>query len=184
MKKRSRLLVVALPALVVLLGLTVYEYGYVAVKEDLKAVKEQEIVKMRTLEKYINLIAEKPYQEKMLAELRERRKADDSKIIEGQTPSLSAAALQETVKGIITSKGGSISSERVEKPEDYGKFRMINVTIDAVIPDARSLSDILYGIETRTPYLVVKEVDTRVRNFREPRELMAKLRISALTVRR
>jgi hypothetical protein len=184
MKRRSRLLVVTLPVLVVLLGLTVYEYGYVAVRDELKEVKEREIVKMRTLERYINLIAERPYQEKVLADLRDRRKADDSKIIEGQTPSLSAASLQETVKGIIMSKGGSISSERVEKPEDYGKFRMINVTIDAVVPDTRALSDILYGIETRTPYLVVKEVDARVRNFREPRELMAKLRISALTVKR
>jgi hypothetical protein len=44
------------------------------------------------------------------------------------------------------------------------------------------LSDVLYAIETRTPHFIVKEVDVRVRNFREPRELMVKLRVSALTI--
>ena len=109
---------------------------------------------------------------------------DDSKLIEGQTLSLSAATLQENVKTIITGKGGTISSERVDKPEDLSGFKVITISIDSVLPDTRVLSDILYAIETRTPHFIVKEVDVRVRNFREPRELMVKLRVSALTIGR
>ena len=50
-----------------------------------------------------------------------------------------------------------------------------------MIPDSRILSEVLYSIETRTPFLVVKELDARVKNYRDPRELMVKLDVSALT---
>ncbi|MDH5769161.1 MAG: type II secretion system protein M, partial [Nitrospirota bacterium] len=66
------------------------------------------------------------------------------------------------------------------KLEDLGKFKVINISIDAVIPDPGALSEVLYSIETRTPYLIVKELDIRIRNYRDPRELMLKLDVSAL----
>ena len=53
--------------------------------------------------------------------------------------------------------------------------------MDIVLPDTRALSDVIYGIETRTPFIVIKELDSRVRNFKEPRELMVKIRVAALT---
>lgn len=182
MGKRNRILIIALPFMVILLGLIAYDYGYLRIKAEMSSMKEMEALKTKTLTKYVSLIAEKPQLEKKLSVLKERRKVDESKLIEGQTLSLSAATLQENVKTIITGKGGTISSERVDKPEDLGGFKVITISIDSVLPDTRVLSDILYAIETRTPYFVVKEVDARVRNFREPRELMVKLRVSALTL--
>ena len=182
MEKRNRILVFAIPLIVILLGLMAYDYGYLRIKAEMSSMKELEALKTKTLTRYIALISEKPRLEKKLTTLKEKRKAEDSKLIEGQTLSLSAATLQENVKGIITARGGTISSERVDKPEDRGNFKVITISIDSVLPDARVLSDILYALETRTPYLVIKEADTRVRNFREPRELMVKLRVSALTV--
>ncbi len=182
MEKRNRILVFAIPVMIILLGLIVYDYGYLKIRAEMSSMKEMEALKTKTLTRYVSLIAEKPRLDKKLATLKERRKAEDSKLIEGQTLSLSAATLQETVKGIITARGGTISSERVDKPEDLGNFKVITISIDSILPDVRVLSDILYAIETRTPYLVVKEADTRVRNFRDPRELMVKLKVSALTV--
>ncbi len=167
--------------MILLLGIFTYRYGYLRVKADMASALEDEAVKTRILEKYVALIAEKPALEKRIVSLKEERQADNAKLVEGLTPSLSAAALQETVKGIVTGRGGSISSERVGKPEDLGKFKIISISIDAVLPDPRALSDILYSIETRTPYLVVKELDTRVRNFRDPKDLMIKLDVAALT---
>jgi len=84
------------------------------------------------------------------------------------------------VKGIVVGRGGTISSERVGKPEDLGNFRIVNVSIDTLIPDTRALADILYSIETRTPYLIVKELDARVRNYQTPKELTVKLDVSAM----
>lgn len=180
MKKNSRLFI-AVPFIAILLGLVIYQYGFLRVQTEVASIKETQDIKTKTLGKYLALISEKPQLEKKLSALKEQRKADDSKIIEAQTPSLAAATLQETVKGIVTGRGGTISSERVGKPEDLGKFKVISISIDAVLPDARALADILYAIETRTPYLTVKELDTRIRNFTEQRELIVKLDVSALT---
>ncbi len=179
--KRNRTLVIGVPLMVILLAVVGYRYGYVAVHTELAGIIEDQAVKKKTLQKYVALIAEKPSLEKKLASLTEERKAANTKLIDGQTLSLTAATLQETVKTQITNHGGTISSERVDKPEDLGKFRVISVTVDSIVPDVRSLNDILYSIETQTPYLVVKELDTRVRDFRNPRELMLKLDVSALT---
>lgn len=178
--KRNSKLIFLVPLVVLLLGLVAYQYGYLRIEEELSGVLEEEAVKKKTLEKYAALIAEKPQLEAQLISLKEARTAEDSRLISGQTPSLAAATLQETVRGIITSRGGTISSERVGKQEDFGSFKIVSVSLDAVLPDPRALSDILYSIETRTPYLIVKEVDTRVRNFREPKDVMVKIDVSAL----
>ncbi len=170
-----------MPVVVALVILVAYQYGYLAVKSELTSLREQEAVRSGTLERYVNLIAQRPSIEKRLEALREGRAAEMSKIIEAQTLSIAAAALQNIVKSSITARGGSIASERVEKSDDLGKLKAVNVSVDAVVPDTRALSDVLFTLETHTPYLVIKEVDARVRNFRDPTELMVKLRISALT---
>ena len=181
MKRKSRLPSIALPVIAVLAGLVAYQYGYLAVKAEMASVRERQASRMGTLERYVNLIAEKPSLEKKLETLKEKRNAEAAKVIAAETLSIAAASLQNILKGSITGRGGSIASERVEKPDDMGKFKAVNVSVDALLPDTRALSDVLYTLETHTPYLVVREVDTRVRNFKDPRDLMVKLRVSALT---
>jgi len=181
MKKNSGVFRIALPVIAVLAVLVAYQYGYLAVKAEMTSLKERETARMGTLERYVNLIAEKPLTIKRLETLREKKTAEMAKIIDAQTMSIAAAALQDIVKTSITARGGSIASERVEKSDDLGKLKIINVSVDAVVPDTRALSDVLFTLETHTPYLVIRELDTRVRNFRDPRELMVKLRISAIT---
>ncbi len=179
--KRNTTLLITVPLMIILIGLAVYQYIYVRIQADVASIKEEQAVKTKMLEKYITLISEKSPLEKTIVSLKETRNTEVSKLVEGQTLSLAAATLQDTVKEVITSRGGTISSERVGKPEDLGKFKIITVSIDTVLPDSRTLSDILYSIETRTPYLTITELDIRVRNFRKPRELMVKLDVSALT---
>lgn len=179
--KRSKTLIITIPLMVTLLGLVMYQFVYLRTQANVALIKEGQSIKTKTLEKYITLISEKPQLGEKLVLLKESRKADDSNLIEGQTPSLAAATLQDIVKNTVTGSGGTISSERVVKPEDLGKFKVISVSIDTVLPDSRALSDILYSLETRTPYLIVKELDIRIRDFRNPRELMVKLDVSAIT---
>jgi hypothetical protein len=178
-KKRS--LLIALPILVMLAALAFHEYAYLSIKAEVASVKEMQTAKASSLQKYLTFVAKKPDLEKTLVRLKEERKADESKLLSGDTLSLAAASLQSTVKGMITARGGTISSERVEKPEDLGKFKVVSVSIDAVVPDPRALSDALYAMETQTPYLVVRELDSRVRNFTQPRDLMIRLKVSGIT---
>lgn len=179
--KKSKTLIISIPLIIILITAVMYQYGYERVHAELATLKEEQAMSNKTLGKYISLISERPLLEKKLASLTETRKEDSSKLIEGQTPSLAAATIQDTINGIITGKGGTISSERVGKTEDLGKFKVIRVTVDAVVPDVGALSDILYSIETRTPSLVVRELDSRLRDLRNPKELMVKIDVSAIT---
>ncbi len=181
MMNRKKSLYIALPVLIILAALAYYEYAYLGVKAEIASVRETEAAKTTSLVKYLTFVSKKPELEKDLARLRESRKADEPKLLSGDTLSLAAASLQSTVKGMITTRGGTISSERVEKPEDLGKFKVVSVSIDAVVPDPRALSDALYAMETQTPYLIVRELDARVRNFTQPRDLMIRLKVSGIT---
>jgi hypothetical protein len=175
------LLFAGLPVLLVLGGLLLYQYGYVRLREEIQSMKEDETVKIRTLQKYADFVAKKGEFEQKLQALKETRKADEAKLIEGQTPNIAAAALQNSIKSLVTAKGGTISSDRVDKPEDVDKFKIISVSIDGTVPDMRFLSEILYAIETQTPSLVIRELDARVKDFRNPRDLMIRLKVSGIT---
>lgn len=177
----SKILKFSIPVIIVLLALITYQYGYLRIKAELESIKDEQAVKVKTLMKYQGIISEKPLLEKRLSELIEERKSYDAKLITGQTASVATATLQETVKGIITSRGGTISSERFIKTEKLGKFNVISVSVDAIVPDVRALSEILYSIETQTPYLVVRDLDARINNFKNPKQLSIKLDVSAIT---
>ena len=209
MKKNKRLMLASVPVLIVLLSLVVYQYVYLEVRGEKAALREQRDARMKSLNKYVALIAEKPELEKQLAALKEQDNTQKARLVEGEPVSLASANLQGLVKGIITGRGGTISSERIGKPEDLEKpaappgvapppppakiagkkgektpeglkLQVLSVSIDAQLPDAAALSDILYSIETRTPSLVIKELDVRVRNFKDPKELMVRIDVIGL----
>jgi hypothetical protein len=181
MQKRNRFLIIAIPLAIVLFALLAYDYGYLRVRADVAALEEAAVEKERLLQKYLALIAAGPRIGQNLAVLKEAMKSEKAKTIEGETPSIAAASLQNTAKEVIMLRGGTITSERIEKPEELGKFKIITVAIDALLPDIRALSEILYAIETQTPYVIVRELDTTVRVYQAPRELAIKLKLSALT---
>jgi hypothetical protein len=180
MKRKSKLLILSIPVIIILAGFMVYEYGIVNIYRQADELREQHDTKMKMLKKYHALLAQKPLLEKQIAELKQARKNEDARMMAAQTIAIASANLQNAVKGIIAGRNGVINSERVEKTEETGKFKVISVTVDAVFPDIRALSDTLVTIETQTPYLVVKEVDVRVRNYSDPRDLIVKLKVAAL----
>jgi len=209
MRKNRRLLIIAVPVAAMLFILAAYQYMYVGVKSEIASIREQQDAKMATLSKYINLISQKPELEKQLAALREQAKGQDVKLISGDPISLASANLQALVKGAVSGRGGTISSERIGKSEELGKvqtlpggaavpaakasngkkvsapavgpkLQVLSVSLDSILPDTSALSDILYSLETRTPYIVVRELDVRVRNFRDPRDLMVRIDAAGL----
>jgi hypothetical protein len=178
--KRNKLLIWAIPLIILMSGYAVYEYGIVSVYRQYDEIREQNNIKMKMLKKCNALIAQKPLLEKQIVELKRARKDEDVKMFTAQTMVIASANLQNAVKGIIAGRGGVINSERMEKADEEGKFKIISVSVDAVFPDIRALSDTLLAIETQTPYLVVREVDVRVRNFADPKDLIVKLKVAAL----
>jgi hypothetical protein len=179
--KRSKKLTIAVPVAIILFIIAA-QYGYSIIQEKITSIKERQAVKTQLVEKYITLIAEKPVLTKRLASLKEERLALNSMLIEGSTPSIASAALQEKIKGIVAEKGGAISSERIEKGEELDDFNVISVSINASLPDASALNDILYAVEAHTPRLFVKELDVTVKNPKKHAgDVMINLVVSALT---
>lgn len=181
MKRKSKLLIISIPLIIILAVGVIYEYGVMGIREEVSSINDLKLSKIKTLRKYTEAIAQKTNLEKQILVLKDTRKSEDAKIMAAQTPAIAAANLQDSVKGIIAGRGGTINSERVEKPEELGKFKVTNVVLDIVFPDLRALSDTLFAIETQTPYLVMKELDVRVRNYTDPKDLIVKLKIAALT---
>ena len=178
--RKSRIILFSISVLLILSLFLLYE-RYAAVQKDLSLIRDEQALKERVLRQYISLIAEKPDLDKRAAALREMRETEDAKLLEGQTVSIVSAGLQDTIRSVVTGHGGSVLSERAGKAEDFGNFKTITVTVDTVLPDARGLADVLYSLETHTPYLLVKDVDVRVRNFKVPKELSVKFDVSGLT---
>lgn len=182
--KKNKLLVIILPFTLILFCIFIYEYGLLTIKAKRAETQDMLAYKTKILKKYVTTIAAKPQLDKRLDALKKIRNSENGKIVEGQTIPLASAGLQDAVKGIITSKGGTIFSERVENPENFNSFKIISVTIDMAVPDARALSDTLYAIETHLPFLIIKEFDARVKNYRKPKDLIVKLKVSAITAAR
>ena len=182
MVKNSKLLFWLIPFLVILLGFAFYDYVYMAIQAEMQTLDELKESKQKTLEKYISAIDQKGALENRINALKESRKSRETTTVEGQTPSVAAANLQNMVKGIITGKGGTISSERAEKSEDLSHLKVITVSVDTILPETKALYDILYLFETHPVTLLIRELDVRVRNMREPRELMVKFKVSAMNM--
>jgi hypothetical protein len=182
MLKNSKLLFWLIPFLVILLGFGFYDYVYMAIQAEMQTLDELKELKQKTLEKYISAINQKGALEQRINALKESRKNREKITVEGQTPAVAAANLQNLVKGIIIGKGGTISSESAEKSEDLNHLKVITVSVDTILPETNALYDILNLFETNPVTLLIRELDVRVRNMREPRELTVKFKVSALNM--
>jgi hypothetical protein len=184
---KSKNLWITIPLVIVLCLLVAYQYGIKTIRSERDAVQESLSVQTELLKKYNALIAQKPAFEKRLKALKETRQSYGPRLVVGMTPPLAAARLQEAIKAAVTNRDGTVSSERVEKPEDRGNFQIISVSIDAVVPDTKALSDILYAIETSTPSLVIKKLDIRKKSSRRKKktgvssQLTVKLTVQSIT---
>ena len=86
----------------ILLGFAFYDYVYVAIEEQRQSLAELTDSKQKTLGKTVNVIAQKGPLEQGINALKEKRKDAEGKMVEGQTPSVAAANMQNMIKGIVT----------------------------------------------------------------------------------
>ncbi len=184
--RRGPLLKILATAALILAALVFYQDVYMKSADSLSDFKDRQAAAAKTLEKYKRLVSEKPLLEKKLEALREQRMAGETDLFEGQSLSISGAALQETVKTIISGGGGVVSSEKVGKAEKLGnaaggRFMVISASFEMTLPDTNALTNVLYQIEAHRPVLVVKELYVQSANIRDPKALTARLTVSALT---
>lgn len=108
--------------------------------------------------------------EKLLAGMR-RRGRSTAGYLSGANHSLTAAALQDRIKRIVTGNGGTIRSSQALPPkDDQGRKRLpIRVQLSA---NVIALQKILHGFESGeagSPYLFLDDVNIRTQRARRAR---------------
>jgi hypothetical protein len=178
--KKNRLLI-GIGLILILTVLVVYRYGYVSLVGGIERIKDQREMKQKTLSKYHALISKREALTEEIDRLRNLLKDEELKLISGQTPALASASLQGMLKQLIHEKGVSITSERVERTDEKDGYRVVSVSFDMTTNSIGAISDILYNIESRTPYMVINQLSVRVRNYRRPSQLTIRLKVSGLS---
>lgn len=101
-----------------------------------------------------------------LAQLQARRdelkalRAQEPGAMDAPSPAVAGATLQTLARRLVEASGGSLRSMQALPPEQEGDLQKIAVRIDASVPGNRLL-DLLYQIETTTPYLLAESIELR-----------------------
>ncbi len=123
-------------------------------------VKQQLENQPQLLTKNLRYIAQK---ETMLAGLetaREQIKAQEPKLLTGDTPSVSASDLQETVQAMAAREGTQVITTRVLNPEPAGSFSKIGIQLE-ISAQIQQFASFIRGIETAPKLLVIDEINVR-----------------------
>lgn len=112
---------------------------------------------LHTLAVFRAEIAARPALESKLADLRARA-ASDPGLIKSDNAALAEAEIQSEIKTIVASNQGEVHSAQPLSPARNGKFEVIAVVYDIVLPLAR-LSSFLYAVESHTPYFFIDDSD-------------------------
>ncbi len=101
--------------------------------------------------------------EAMLAGLESARgqiQAQDSKLLTGDTPSVIASDLQETVQAMAAREGTQIITTRVLNAESVGSFSKIGIQLE-IGGQVQQLANLIRGIETAPKLLMIDELNVR-----------------------
>jgi hypothetical protein len=113
----------------------------------------------RQLGAYERHVAMKPVVEMRLAALKSHE-ASSTGLIGGKSAELAAATMQNTMKALIESVQGQVTSAQNLPPVTADGFQRVDIQYQATVPMAR-LKDITYRIETSMPYLFLDGIDLR-----------------------
>lgn len=157
----------------------IYVWGIVPWIETKKKMEEEIKMKQHLILKYQEYINGRKYLEEDLKILKGRLENTKKRLIEGETPQLASANLQEIIKRIATSKDVQIRSFRILEPKDLNYFRKISIQIDFnPTPSLLNLVQFLNEIENHEKMLAVSEMDLLVFNIRMPNNIQGNLIIS------
>jgi len=160
-------------------ALTLYFLGIIPWLEAKKKMEEEIQMKQHLVLKYQEYINGKKGIEEDLRNLRLRFENIKKRLIEGETPQLASANLQEIIKKIATSKDIQIRSFRILEPKDLNYYRRISIQIDFnPTHSLLNLVQFLSEIENHEKMLNVSEMDLLVFNIRMPNNIQGNLTIS------
>jgi ACT domain-containing protein len=123
-------------------------------------VKEQLESQPQLLQKNLRYLSQK---ESLLAALEIARgqiKSIEPALLTGDTPSVTASDLQETVQSMATREGTQVITTRVLNPEPSGSFSKIAIQME-IGGQVQQLANLIRSIESAQKLLVIDEINVR-----------------------
>src|SRR5918992_4645559 len=158
LSKRERgLVVTTIVILIVVLGRISIVSPYMARREWVQTQLE---IQPQLLEKNLRYIGQKEQLSVALEAARNDVKALETKLLTGDTPSVNASDLQETVQALAAKEGTQVITTRVLNPEATGAFTKIAIQME-VGGQVEQIASLVRGIETSPKLLVIDEINVR-----------------------
>jgi ACT domain-containing protein len=123
-------------------------------------VKNQLEMQPQLLEKNLRYLARKDEFAAGLDSARNEIKAKEPKLLTGDTPSVSASDLQDTVQNLAAKGGTQVITTRVLNPETLGSFAKIAIQVE-IAGQIEQIANLVRSIDTSPKLLVVDEINVR-----------------------
>ncbi len=112
------------------------------------------------LEKNLRYLGQKEALAASLEAARSGLAAREPKLLTGDTPSVSASDLQDTVQGLATREGTQVITTRVLNPEPVGSFSKISIQME-IGGQIDQVANLIKDVEASPKFLVVDEINVR-----------------------
>lgn len=123
-------------------------------------VKSQLESQPQLLAKNLRYVGQSEALRAFLETQRAQIKAYETKLLTGNTPSVSASDLQETVQGLAAREGTQVITTRVLNPEPAGSFSKIGLQME-IGGQIQQVASLVKALEASPKLLVIDEITVR-----------------------
>jgi Tfp pilus assembly protein PilO len=179
--RRERRTVLVLLVLVVVLILA-YQLAFVPLLESQRNVRQDLVLKKKLLTRYEDYLRTGKDMDEELNQKVQQLETIQVKLLDGETPQINAANLQEILRKLSERNGIQIRSFRIGEPKEMNFYLKIPVTIE-VMPtkSVAALTYFLYDVENYEKLLVVSDLDVTAPNMRNPTEVQGSVTVVGFT---
>ena len=167
--------------LAVAMVILIYALGILPLNEAARKAEEEILLKKRVLLKYQEFLQNRKTFEEELDRTSKQYETIQQRLLQGETPQLGSAHLQEVVKRVSDKNGINIRSFRILEPKEMSVYRKISLHIEFnPVPSLLNLSQFMYDIEHTEKELMISEMDLLALNPRMPNSIQGSFVISGL----
>ncbi len=158
-----------------------YTFGILPLVEAKKNAEEEILLKKKALVRYEEYLGNRKLFEEELDRTQQQYDVIQRRLLDGETPQLGSANLQEVVRRLSEKAGVSIRSFRMLEPKEIDVYRKVSIQIDFNPNNSMlNLGQFIYDIENHEKELMISEMDLLVLNIRMPNQIQGSMVISGL----
>jgi len=179
--RRERRTVIALLVLAVVLILA-YQLAFLPLLESQRNVRQDLVLKKKLLARYEDYLRMGKDMDEDLTQKVQQVETIQANLLDGETPQINAANLQEILRKLSERNGIQIRSFRIGEPKEMTFYLKIPVIIE-ILPtkSVAALTYFLYDIENYEKLLVISDLDVTAPNMRNPTEVQGSVTVAGFT---